>query len=185
MESPNIRMILPALMLIASWVILFWKSFRQLIPVVDTKPTLEKLINYKRLKRVGGYYWIIFSIFILMTIIYSLLPDFSFIFLPLDYFDHPLINELGLMLLKVSIIWIIIAQLQIDRELYKYSREINSLAAMELVHYSEKMLLSGMLVLFLGFFTTVTNIAGLILVIVGLFIHFKTFGFPYSHHRRT
>lgn len=184
MESAiPLKMILPALMLIASWVIIFWKNFRKIVPVIESRPTIEKLTKYHRLKRVGGYYWIIFALFVCMTIVYSLIPDLNFIFFPLDFFDHPLVNELGLMIMKISIIWIVIAQLQIDRELYKYSRNIESLAAMELVHYSEKMLLSGMLVLFLGYFTTVTNIAGFVLVLCGLFIHFRTFGFPYSYQK--
>jgi len=46
---------------------------------------------------------------------------------------------------------------------------------MELVRYSERMLLTGMLVLFIGFFTTITNIIGLILVALGVAIYLKKF----------
>lgn len=80
---------------------------------------------------------------------------------------HPLIDQMGILILKISLVWILIAQLQIDKELYKYSRDIESLSAMELVSYSEKMLLSGMLVLFIGFFTTITNVIGFVLVLTG------------------
>jgi len=62
------------------------------------------------------------------------------VFLPLDKFHHPLINVMGLLIMKIAIVWFVIAQIHIDKELYKYSRNIESLSDMELVRYSERML---------------------------------------------
>src|SRR5690606_34568098 len=102
-----------------------------------------------------------------MTLVYSLVPEYYYIFFPLDTFHHPVINIMGLLIMKIAIIWIVIAQVHIDKELYKYSRNIESLSAIELVRYSERMLLAGKLVLFIGLFITITNIISLILVALG------------------
>jgi hypothetical protein len=175
MIDPVLQMYLPAFMLIAMWLILFWKQFRKIATVKEKTHDIDKIMEYNRLKKVSGYFWIIFSVFSIMTVIYTLFPDFYFVFFPLDKFNHPIINTMGLLIMKIAIVWIVIAQVHIDKELYKYSRNIDSLSAMELVRYSERMLLSGMLAFFIGFFTTITNIAGLLLVILGIMIYFRTF----------
>lgn len=175
MTDPGLQIYLPAFMLVATWLIIFWQQFRKITQITETTSNIDKIREYNRLRRVSGYFWIIFSVFGVMTIIYSLLPDLYYLFIPLDKFHHPIINSIGLLILKIAIVWIVIAQIHIDKELYKYSRNIESLSAMELVRYSERMLLTGMLVLFIGFFTTITNIIGLLLVALGIFIYFKLF----------
>lgn len=175
MTDPTLQMYLPAFMVIATWLIVFWKQFRKISRIPEPEPTNEKIVEYNRLKRISMLFWIIFSLFGVMTIIYSLLPEFYYIFLPLDIFHHPLINVIGLLIMKIAIVLIVVAQVHIDKEIYKYSRNIESLSAMELVRYSEKMLLTGMLVLFIGFFTTITNLIGLLLVVIGVIIYLKLF----------
>lgn len=160
-------------MLIAICLILFWKFARNAVKINVYSPSIEKITAYNRLKRITGYYWAIFICFVFMVLIYSMAPDYYFIFLPIENFNHSIVNEMGLLTLQISLVWILIAQLQIDKELYKYSRDIDSLSAMELVSYSEKMLLSGMLVLFIGVLITITNILSLILVMCGFYIYFK------------
>lgn len=173
MVDKNLQIYLLSFMLVATWLIIFWKQFRKVTRLTVTSPDPEKVIEYNRLKKISGYFWIIFSVFGIMTVIYSVLPELYFFFLPLDIFHHPVINVIGLLIMKIAIVWIVIAQVHIDKELYKYSRNIESLSAMELVRYSERMLLSGMLVLFIGFATTITNIIGLVLVISGVIIYYK------------
>lgn len=175
MTDPTLQMYLPAFMLVATWLIVFWKQFRKVTRITETSTDTEKILEYNRLKRVSLFFWVIFSVFGVMTVIYSLAPEFYYVFLPLDKFHHPLINVMGLLIMKIAIVWIVIAQIHIDKELYKYSRNIESLSVMELVRYSERMLLTGMLVLFIGFFTTITNIIGLVLVALGVAIYLKMF----------
>jgi len=164
MTDPTLQTQLLAFMIVASWLIIFWKQFRKFTHITEKSPDVAKIKEYNRLKKASGCFWIIFSVFGIMTIIYSLLPDLYYVFIPLDKFHHPFINVMGLLIMKIAIVWILISQIHIDMEIYKYSRKIESLSAMELVRYSEKMLLKGMMVLFVGFFTTITNIIGLVLV---------------------
>lgn len=175
MTDPILQMYIPAFMLVAACLTIFWALFRKNSNRPMTTPDSEVIKSYKRLKRVSRYFWIIFTIFGIMAIIYSAFPEFYYLFLPLDQFHHPVINTIGLLIMKISILWIVLAQIHIDKELYKYSRDIESLSAMELVRYSEKMLITGMLVLFIGFFTTITNIIGLLLVVSGVLIYFNLF----------
>lgn len=90
---------------------------------------------------------------------------------------------MGLLIMLLAIVWIFIAQINIDKELYKFSRDIESLSAMELLHYSERMLLSGMLVLFIGFFTTITNIVGLLLIAFGAVTYISMFVTKSQHEQ--
>ncbi|UXP31139.1 hypothetical protein N6H18_12350 [Reichenbachiella agarivorans] len=175
MTDPSLQMFLLAFMVVTTWMMVFWAQFRKLISIKVEAKNIEEIARYNRLKRISGWYWLIFSVFGVMTVIYAVAPDFYFLFMPLDMFHHPVINTMGLLILKISIVWIVIAQLDIDKELYKYSRNINSLSAMELVNYTERKLLTGMLVLFVGYFITITNLIGLLLVIVSFVVHANVF----------
>ncbi|UZR98939.1 hypothetical protein [Chondrinema litorale] len=175
MTDPDLQIYLPAIMLVACWLTIFWRHFRKITQIAKDIYDVDNILEYNRLKRVSGYFWVIFSVFSFMTIIYSLFPDLYYLFIPLDVFHHPIINSIGLLILKVAIIWILVAQITIDKELYKYSKDIESLSAMELVRYSEQTLLAGMLVFFIGFFTTITNFIGFLLVILGIYIYHKMF----------
>src|SRR5690606_3560492 len=124
MTDPTLQMYLPAFMLVATWLIVFWKQFRKVTRITETSTDTEKILEYNRLKRVSLFFWVIFSVFGVMTVIYSLAPEFYYVFLPLDKFHHPLINVMGLLIMKIAIVWIVIAQIHIDKELYKYSRNI-------------------------------------------------------------
>jgi len=172
MTDPHLQMYLMACMVVTMAVLLFWGSFRKRLKL-NSYESPDILINYKRLKRVGVIFWIIFSLFGIMIAIYANVPEMYFLFLPMDIFHHPLINTIGLLITKLAIAWIIVAQLHIDKELFKYSRDIESLSTMELVSYSEGMLLSGMLVFFLGVFITITNVVGMVLALSGILFFFK------------
>lgn len=175
MPDPILQMYIPAFMLVAAGLIIFWKQFRKANKITELNTTTKKIIEHNILKKVSGYFWIIFSLFGVMTIIYTLIPELYYLFLPLEKFHHPFIDAIGLLIMKIAIIWIVIAQIHIDKELYKYSRNIESLSALELFRYSERMLLTGMLVFFIGFFTTITNLIGFILVAFGVIIYLKMF----------
>lgn len=167
MTDPLLQIYLMACMVVTMVILVFWGQFRKKLKL-SSYESPDKLINYRRIKRVSSMFWIIFSLFGIMIIIYAVAPKLYFLFLPLDAFHHPLINNIGLLITKLAVAWIIVAQIHIDKELFKYSRDIESLSAMELISYSEGMLLSGMMVFFLGIFITITNVVGVILILLGV-----------------
>lgn len=162
-------------MLVAIWLIVFWKQFRKEIRIIDTSPNPSKEKTYERIKKGSLYFWIIFYVFGIMTIIYSIIPELYYIFLPLDMFHKPLVNAFGLLIMKIAIAWIIVAQMNINKELNKFSKKNGSLSPIEIILYSERMLLAGILVLLIGFSTTITNIIGMVLVASAITIYFNLF----------
>jgi len=175
MTDPILQIYLPVFMLVATWLIVFWKQFRKAKRFTVVSINNVKLKEYNRLKKASRFFGIIYTVFGVMTIIYSLFPQLYFVFLPLDKFHQPLINELGLIIIRVAIVWIVFAQIYIDKLLHKYSQNIERLSALDLARYSELMLLTGMLVLFIGFFTTITNLIGLVLVALCVVIYLRMF----------
>ncbi len=165
-------MYLMSCMVVTMAILLFWGQFRKKLKIT-TYESPDQQVNYRRIKRVSLVFWLIFSLFGFMVIIYASLPELYFMFLPLDVFHHPFINSIGLLIVNMAIAWIVVAQLHIDKELFKYHRDMESLKAMELVSYSESMLLSGMLIFFLGIFITITNIVGMVLTLLGMVFFFK------------
>jgi len=77
-------------------------------------------------------------------------------------------------LLKAALVWMIVAQLHIDKDLYKYSRNIENLKLMELVYFSEKMFLGGLILMFIGMFVTITNVVGIILGAVAIMFYYRS-----------
>lgn len=67
MTDPILQMYLPAFMLIATGLIVFWKQFRKFSIVTESLPNIENITEYNRLKRIGGIFWIVFSAFNIMT----------------------------------------------------------------------------------------------------------------------
>lgn len=172
MTDTLIQMYLMACLVVAVAILLFWGMFRRRIKLSEAESP-DTLTHYQRIKRVSKLFWAIFFAFGLMVVVYSALPDFYFVFLPLDIFHHPWINSIGMLTTKLAIVWIIVAQIHIDKELFKYVRNIESLQTMELIWYSEGMLLSGMLMLFIGILITITNVIGLFLTALATIVYFR------------
>jgi hypothetical protein len=172
MGSEVLKIFLPSFIILFICITFFWKWFRKATRA-DVYKDIEKTANYPRLKRINIVFKITLLLFGLMTLIYTFFPEFYFIFMPLDQFDHPLINSVGLLALKISLIWMLVAQLHIDKEVYKYSRNTENLSLMELVYFSERMFLSGLMVMFIGMFVTITNAVGIALGLTSIFLYFK------------
>ncbi len=171
MEKEVLQMFLPSFLLVFIGITFFWKWFRKIIRVKEYTD-IERTTNYNRLKRINFLFIVLFVVFAIMTFIYCVLPSHYYIFIPLDKFDHPVINSVGVLLLKVALIWMIVAQLYIDKELYKYSRDSGNLSLMELVYFSEKMFLGGLTVMFVGMFITITNVIGIISGLISVLFYY-------------
>ena len=56
MTDPTLQMYLPAFMLVATWLIIFWKQFRKVTRISDPTANNEKILEYNRLKRLGLFF---------------------------------------------------------------------------------------------------------------------------------
>lgn len=174
MTDSALQTYLPAFIMVFLLVTFFWGWFRKITKLYNLA-NVEKSANYDRLKRIAYIFKIIFIIFTIMTIIYAFIPDFYFVFIPFEVFNQPIINTIGVLILKVALAWMVVAQILIDKELYKYSRNMGDLSAMELVHYSERMFLGGLVVMFIGMFVTITNLIGIVIGTLALLSYLNVF----------
>jgi len=179
MTDPALQMYLMASMLIATAILFLWGRWRMRTKQ-RSSVALAGMAYYKRMQRISKAFLVIFLAFGAMVIVYVAAPGFYFVFLPLDTFHHPLINTIGMLIIKLAIVWIIAAQLHIDKEVFKYYRDIKDLTALELVWYSESLLMTGMLALFIGIFFTITNVIGFILTGLSLVFFFKNRIYKYD-----
>ncbi|HXS37456.1 MAG TPA: hypothetical protein VN721_12200 [Flavipsychrobacter sp.] len=111
--------------------------------------------------------------FIFMIICYVAMPVAYKFFIPIKSLDNPLLDAIGLLILNISLVWIVVAQLDIDKELYRYNNGIGGSDNLQSLQYAEKKLISGLLIMFIGAVVTLSNIIGSALVIVALIIYKK------------
>jgi hypothetical protein len=104
-----------------------------------------------------------------MTITYAYLPTYYRFFLPIDRLNHPFINSLGFMALKISFAWVVVSQILFEREIVKYGTEkdVNP----RLIYYAEVRLLKGTLLMFVSMVVTISNAVGILLLFVALLIY--------------
>lgn len=175
MLEPFFQKYLLVYMVIATWVIIFWSNRRKsrVIRIQNvSNEKIEKIEKFKLLKKVSTLYWVLFSLFGIMIITYTIFPEFYYVFTPIDKAHHPLINTLGFLILKIAMIWIIVVQIKIDRGITTYYTKKGGKDAMDLIWNFEWMLLSGMLVLFIGLITTITNIFGFVLIGAAIYVRY-------------
>lgn len=176
MPDTALQIYLPPFLLAFLLITFMWKWVRKIIRS-KRYPEVEITVQYSRIKRIEVFYLLVFVVFAFMVSIYTFNHEHYYLFVPFDAFDHPFINGFGLLVLKIAFIAVVIAQIHIDKELYKYYRDMNDLKAMELVYYSERMLLGGLLLMFIGIFITLTNLISLITAVCSLLIYYKVFSF--------
>jgi hypothetical protein len=169
MTETILKISLPGFALVFLIVILFWNSFKK-FGIID-KILVNERHYYNRLKRLHYIYLIIMIIFFLMIFLYSFFSDAYNLFLPIDALDHPVINSMGFIILKFALAWVIISQIKLDSRIYKYSLDVENLSLMEMIFKAEKNLIRGLLIMFAGVVTTISNIIGIFLCMLALFYY--------------
>lgn len=162
MNEDILRLYMIGFIIVFLWVVLFWKSFRRLISL-QREMKIEKQVAYKRIKRLQRVNLWILSLYVLMTALFVFTPKWYRVFLPIDILNHPAINMMGFLILKISLVWVVVVQLHLDAAIFKYSRKIDELTSMELVFFCERLLIEGLLLMYVGMFVTLSNIIGLLL----------------------
>jgi hypothetical protein len=108
-----------------------------------------------------------------MIVVFSFLPGLYKWLFPIQPLNNPVINLTGFLILKVALVWVVVAQVLLDKELYRYSRNTEDLIAMEMVYANERIVLKGLIIMFIGMFVTLSNLVAVVLVLVALIIYFK------------
>jgi len=172
MTEEVLKLYLPGFIVVFIWIAFFWRSFRKFSGIYKNF-SAEYKISYNRFKRINILYRGILIIFFIMITVFAFIPKLYKWFFPIDQLNHPAINVTGFLILKIALVWVLVAQIILDREIHKYSRDVQSLAAMEMVYSAEKNFLRGLIVMFIGMFVTLSNVISIMLVIFGVIVYFK------------
>jgi hypothetical protein len=142
-----------------------WAHFRKRQKV---RLLISKTGIYRKVQVIDTVFKIMLISLMLIVFIYTYFPEYYNVFAPIDFLDHPVINTTGVLILKISLAWIVIAQLTIDKSVLRINMGIDEWSYNKLILYSEKLLLSGMLVMFFGFFVTISSVVSVIISLISL-----------------
>lgn len=155
---------LPGFAVVFFFLLAFWSYFRRrrMEPVGEGRAPDVKVLDA------------LLTVMVLaaMTVIlvYSFFPEGYSFFAPIDILDHPIINTVGVLVLKLSLVWIILAQLLIDKSLHMMRERIYEKLYTRLFIRSQKMLRSGIVIMLAGLFISISSIATVTLCIAGLLL---------------
>jgi hypothetical protein len=145
-----------------AWIWSFIRS-RRTVRVVK----LENRISAHFRKMKAGF-TALMALSMCVVLVYCYLPEYYSLTAPIDLLDRPDVNVVGILVLKLSLIWIVTAQLSIDRTIYKINAGIRDWSYSRLIQYSERLLLAGLTVMFVGLFVTISSVLTIIICISGL-----------------
>jgi len=173
MYQDSLKLFLPSFMILSLGIVFLWGLIRR------RKAELRQIAFksdriLKNIIRIDRIYKIFLLIMTVICFLFSYLPDYYNLFLPIKQLDIPIINGIGILMLKLSLIWIIVAQLFIDKELFEIRENITELNKAKLFIYSQKVLMSGLLMLFISFFVTISSIAAIVICIMA-YLSYKMF----------
>jgi len=162
-----LRYILPAYLIVFFATTVFWRSY-----LVRKKTGINPVILSKRddvygfIEKSSGL-TVTASIFVIM--VYSMSKGWYQYLAPIFWLQELLMACIGLMLLLISLVWILIAQNQMDKS---WRMGIDLTAKTELVqrgfyHFSRNPIFLGVQVNLLGFFLVLPNAVTLTILIVG------------------
>lgn len=174
MNREILEIFLPAFMIVFFGLLSLWAKFRK-------RPKAELLISktvvYKKVLVIDTVFKIMLISLVLIVFIYTYFPEYYIVFAPIDFLDHPIINTIGVLILKVSLAWLVIAQLTIDKSAFMIKSGIEVWNHNRLILYSEKLLLSGMLIMFFGFFVTISSVVSIVICSIGFVLFDKLLKF--------
>lgn len=162
-----IKDFLPVFMITFMLSLFLWNEYR--------KKNLSIHRKNKKFESVNNKFYLMFIAAFLITLLYSFAPDIYQYLLPIEVLDQPLINVTGIQILKASLIWIIIYQFKLT-SLWKlfFKKDIeedeNYLHA-----YSDKVLMAGLVLMFLGLFITISSFAAIVIFILAFMEYNKYF----------
>jgi hypothetical protein len=124
----------------------------------------------QRYAKKGNTYRLLVMAFTTIVFCYTNYPVIYSTFIPIKALDNTWVNVLGILFLLVSIIWIVIAQVDFDKEMLFYTSADNSIHPQRLTTYSKK-IRAGNLLMFIGLSISLANVLSFMLLAVAFFIY--------------
>jgi hypothetical protein len=170
MYQDSLRLFLPSFMITFLGIIFIWEFVRKR-KNSSHKVQFDDNRILKKITQIGFLYKLILVFLSVAGISFAYLPEYYRFLLPIEPLDHPIINGIGILMLKISMIWIIIAQVLIDKELFKLKEKITDINTTKLFFYSQRALMSGLLLLFISFSVTISSVIAILICIIAYVLY--------------
>jgi protein-S-isoprenylcysteine O-methyltransferase Ste14 len=118
---------------------------------------------------VGGLFRVILLLTMLIVLVYVFAAPLYFYTVPITWLEQPLLRTIGLLLLTASLVWIIVAQVQMGQSWRIGIDSENKTALVQhgLFAFSRNPIFLGMRVSLLGFFLVMPNALTLLTFVLG------------------
>lgn len=176
MDLHTLQTFLPAFMTVFIGTVSAWSHIRK-NKFIRLTPPMGKSIQ-KEVRLVDYFFKCLLLIAFTIALVYSFLPEYYYIARPIEWLDNSFINWIGILTLATSLIWIVVAQFNIERTIALANSGVEEISFQRLVSYAQKLLMTGMLIMFLGFFLTLSSILSTFIFIIAtlLFDRLQKFG---------
>ena len=140
-----------------------WSQFRKNKTIqVDAS---HKNVLKTELRLIDFFFKVLVLLSSALAIVYAYFPEYYYLAGPITWLDDPVINTVGVLILKVSLVWIVVAQFNIERTIALFNSGIERGSFRKLLTYSQKLILTGMLIMFVGLFVTISSVVAVIICI--------------------
>lgn len=175
MTYDQLKYHLPVFLVFFSLIVFYWSRLRTKKASLSISLPQHTLV--KRIKKVNSFFYIIYLVVCAKVVIYVFFPAFySKISLPFVVLDVPPVNTAGVMIMNLSLVWVIVVQMNLDMLLFRLiSGKMEPAMMQKMMIYSEKSMLLGFLIMLIGLFVTVSNLATLVLAVAGIVVYYLFF----------
>lgn len=163
MDNQLLQVFIPAFMATFIGTISVWAFVRKKKSIrLDSS---EKNKIRPELRLVDLFFKVLLVMSIAVAAVYAYFPEYYYLAGPIHWLDNPFINSVGVLVLATSLVWIVMAQFNIERTIALLNSGIERGSFKKLLTYSQKLVLTGMLIMFFGLFITLSSVVAVFIFI--------------------
>jgi hypothetical protein len=163
MDYNMLQIILPAFMFVFLGTVSVWSHIRK-NKTVQLTPAHRKIIKTE-LRLVDIFFKVLLLLSAALAVVYAYFPEYYYLAGPIDWLDIPVVNITGVLVLKSSLVWIVMAQFNVEKTIALFNSGVEQGSFYKLLSYSQKLILTGMLMMFFGLFITISSIVAIFICI--------------------
>jgi hypothetical protein len=168
MDQHTLQIFLPAFMVVFFGTLSLWSHLRKnksiRLLAADRKKIQPELLL------VDAFFKVLLVLAMMIALMYAFFPEYYFVAGPIPLLDNPVVNLIGVLVLTTSLFWMVMAQFNIERTIALINSGVKELRFDQLLSYSQKLLLTGMLIMFIGLFITISSVLAIIICVTAIFL---------------
>lgn len=174
MTFEELKYHLPIFILLFAILSFLWRRVRIKKSLAMIKGDSEILNKLSLLNRLYTGMFILVAGVVFLYAFYN--EMYNWLAVPFHALDIVPINNFGVLILNISLIWIISTQMNLDTSVYRIaSGKLDWETTQKIIIYSEKSILIGFLIMFVGVFVTISSLGSLLLALVSILIYYFLF----------